>query len=80
MQGSENMDSDTISLLQYKLIYTNSTVIIRGTYTIASYDPTLTIIKCGSDSLCISGDELEIVLLTNDEIHISGKVFSIAFA
>ena len=50
MQGSENMDGDTISLLQYKLIYTNGTVIIRGTYTIASYDPTLTIIKCGSDS------------------------------
>lgn len=80
MQGSENMDSDTISLLQYKLIYTNSTVIIRGTYTIASYDPTLTIIKCGNDSLCISGEQLEIVLLANDEIHISGKVFSIAFA
>ncbi|MBR2404491.1 MAG: YabP/YqfC family sporulation protein [Clostridia bacterium] len=74
------MDSDTISLLQYKLIYTNNTVIIRGTYTIASYDSSLTIIKCASDSLCISGEELEIVLLTNDEIHIGGKVFSIAFA
>ena len=73
------MDSDTISLLQYKLIYTNSTVIVRGTYTIASYDPSLTIIKCANDNLCISGDELEIVLLTNDEIHIGGKVFSIAF-
>ena len=74
------MTDDTASVIAYKLIYTNGTLRIIGTYSIASYEENLVIIKCDRDSVCISGDKINITLLNADEIHISGIIFSISFA
>ena len=80
MQGSEKMTGETVLLKSYKLIYTNGTIRIIGTYTIASYEENLVIIKCDGSSICISGENILITLFSADEIHISGTILSISFA
>ena len=74
------MDNTAISSLQYKLIYTDNTVCIKGAYHIASYDETIVIINCGKDNICITGESIFIASLSADEIHICGNINSISFA
>ncbi len=80
MQGSEKMTDDTVLQAAWKLICTNDTVRINGTYSIASYEENMVIIKCADKSICISGENILITLFCSDEIHISGTILSISFA
>ena len=66
--------------LNYKLIYQNGTMCIKGSYAVASYDEDIIILKCGKDNICINGESLFISHLSPDEIYLRGSITEISFA
>lgn len=66
--------------IKYKLIYQNGAMCIKGSYTVASYDENMIILRCGNDNICINGESLFISSLDMDEIYLKGSITAIDFA
>ncbi len=74
-----NPDLNSIVDYRYKLIFCNDELRIKGDYEITDYENDVVILKCAGDNICIRGIELNINLLSADEICISGKLADISF-
>ncbi|MBQ4528628.1 MAG: YabP/YqfC family sporulation protein [Clostridia bacterium] len=65
--------------IKYKLIYYHDCLTIKGDYTVLSYDDNIIILKCANDSVCISGENIVISMLSSHEMYICGKILNIVF-
>ena len=53
---------------------------IKGSYTIASYDENMIVLRCGNDNIFINGESLYIASLSQEEIYLKGSIAAIDFA
>ncbi|MBE7050365.1 MAG: hypothetical protein E7394_06285 [Ruminococcaceae bacterium] len=66
--------------IKYKLIYQGGMMCIKGSYTIASYDENMIVLRCGNDNIFINGESLYIASLSQEEIYLKGSIAAIDFA